>query len=45
MPLLITYKQWSNCKKKSRGDGVVHVLWLILHNDYKIGLIFKKVSI
>ncbi len=44
--------QWSNCKNKLGGDGVVGgergvgvVLWLILHNDYKIGLIFKKVSI
>ncbi len=29
----------------SGGEGVWGVLWLILHNDYKIGLIFKKVSI
>ncbi len=28
------------------GGGVGgFVLWLILHNDYKIGLIFKDVSI
>ncbi len=30
----------------SAGDGGGDVvLWLILNNDYKIGLIFKKVSI
>ncbi len=27
------------------GGGGGGVLWLILHNDYKIGLIFKKVYI
>ncbi len=34
---------------KGDGGGVLGiwagVLWLILHNDYKTGLIFKKVSI
>ncbi len=24
------------------GGGIVLVLWLTLHNDYKIGLIFKR---
>ncbi len=39
--------QWSNCKKKITGGGVVGVWGPVanLHNDYKIGLIFKKVSI
>ncbi len=47
--MLYSINQWSNCKKrflKIRGDDVVGgFLWLILHNDYKIGLIFRKVSI
>ncbi len=32
------------CGRSGCGSCCV-VLWLILHNDYKIGLIFKKASI